>query len=373
MSKHMTVTARLTAKAPPRPVVHGVVRTRRFLQRLADRLVPADIAVFERSVGLAATMVLGTLADLGIAELLAAGPAPARELATRTGTDPDALHRLLRAAASQGFVGLDKRGRFRANRFTKVLRAKGNPHELNAWCRYISAPSTVDAWQDLRRTLDDGRNAFRRIHGMSTWEWFATHPDEERTFAAAMRGLTEQEAPGIVAAYPWPHTGTLCDIAGGAGTLVGHILQARPRLRGIVVDATRVLAEADSHLRRVGVRERVDLVPGDIFGALDATADVYVMKNVLHDWDDAACARILGGVAATMPRGSRLVVMEASLERNEPHPFAAVADIQMMVICEEGRERSVDELRALVHGAGLTPAAVRTTATDLALLEATKP
>jgi hypothetical protein len=106
------------------------------------------------------------------------------------------------------------------------------------------------------------------------------------------------------------------------------------------------------------VLDRVELVEGDLFGELHADADVYLLKNILHDWDDATSARILAGVRATMKPGSRLLVIEQLQEPNEPHPFASLSDLQMLTQCVDGRERSRDELRGLISGAGLEPGRV---------------
>jgi len=361
----------LRTSVPPRVAVRAAIATRRALQRAADRVVPADVAVFERSAGFGATLILGALAELGVAERLADGPRTASELAGELGCNEDALHRVLRASAVFAFVRLDREGRFHATRMSRALLADAR-RATRDWCRYISSRSTIDAWQDLAATLQTGENGFRRVHGMSTWEWFSRHPEEEQTFAAAMRGLTESEAPGIVATYPFPASGSVCDIAGGAGTLLGHVLLARPHLRGVLVDGPGVLEAATAHLQSIGVRERVTFVEGDLFGEIDAGAELYLMKNVLHDWSDEACQRILANVAATMPSGSRLLILEGAIERNEPHPFMALADLQMMMICEEGRERSVTELQTLMHEAGLEPGDVRRTATGLALVEGVK-
>ena len=358
-------------RMPPRAAVRAALGARRVLQRAADRVVPAEVAVFDHSTGFGATFILGALAELGIADRLAGGLCTAAELAAELECDEDALHRVLRASAVFDFVRLDRQGRFHATRLTRAVRT-GTPRAVREWCLYISERSTIDAWQDLQETMRTGKNGFRRVHGMSTWEWFSSHPDEERTFAAAMRGLTEAEAPGIVAAYPFPETGSVCDIAGGIGTLLGHVLLARPGLEGVLVDGPGVLEEATAHLESVGVRDRVTLVEGDIFQHLGANADLYLMKNVLHDWNDEACQQILTNVAGTMPVGSRLVIIEGAIERNQAHPFMALADLQMMMVCEEGRERSIGELQALLRAAGLLPGDVRRTPTDLALAEGVK-
>jgi hypothetical protein len=204
------------------------------------------------------------------------------------------------------------------------------------------------------------------------WEWFAAHPDEERIFAEAMRRLTEDDAPLVVAAFPWPERGTICDVAGGVGTLLAAVLGERPGLRGVLVDAPGVLEEADAWLGERGLRERVELSSGNIFESLDVAADVYLLKDVLHDWDDASCLQVLRSVAAAMPSGSRLLVVEMLQERNVPHPFASLSDIQMLTQCDGGRQRSAAELHGLLGQAGLHPGRVFETPGP-ALVEGVKP
>jgi O-methyltransferase domain len=194
------------------------------------------------------------------------------------------------------------------------------------------------------------------VNGSSVWEWFAAHPEEQRLFAAAMRSITEFDGPALAASELVPDEGVVCDVAGGAGTLLGELLVAKPRLRGVLLEAPGVLREAEKHLSSRGVLDRVELAEGDLFGEMSASADLYLMKNILHDWDDAACEGVLARVRATMKPGSRLVLVEQLQERNEPHPFASLSDVQMLTQCVDGRERSLSELQALLSGAGLTPA-----------------
>jgi hypothetical protein len=193
------------------------------------------------------------------------------------------------------------------------------------------------------------------------WEWFAQHPDEERAFAGGMRWITEELAPAIVAGYDWPRDGVVCDVAGGVGTLLAAILRARPDLRGVLVDGPGVLAEADTRLSSIGLRDRVDLREGNMFERVDAQADVYLLKDVLHDWGDPACAQVLSTVRATMPPGSRLVLVEDLQERNKPSPTASLTDLQMLTQCDDGRQRSADELTRLLEEAGLRPTGVTLT------------
>lgn len=358
-------------RPPPPFVVKLVIAARRALLALADRLIPPHLAVFDKSIGIGRTHVIGTIAELGVADVLAEGPATAGELAARLGVDEDYLHRILRAAATEGFARLDRRGRFTLTRLGKPLRSDA-PDSVRAWSRYIALRSTSSAWAELTEAVRAGEPAFPRLHGMSVWDWFASHPEEERIFAAAMRRLTEDDAPGVVAAYPWPDSGTICDVAGGVGTLMAAVLGERPGLRGILVDAPGVLEEADAWLAERGLRERADLAPGNIFESVDAVADIYLLKDVLHDWDDDSCLQILRTVGRPMPSGSRVLIVEMLQERNVPHPFASLSDIQMLTQCDGGRQRSAAELSALLGKAGLRPGRVYQTPGP-ALVEGIKP
>ncbi len=132
----------------------------------------------------------------------------------------------------------------------------------------------------------------------------------------------------------------MADVAGGSGPVLAGVLAARPGLRGMLVEAPGVLDEADGHLRRAGVRDRVELAEGDMFERIDAEADLYVLKDILHDWDDERSLQILRTVAAAMRPGSKLVLVEQLLDRNEADPIAASVDLHMLTQCDGGRQRS---------------------------------
>jgi hypothetical protein len=341
-------------RVPPPPAVDAAVFLRRMLLRAADALLPPSAAVWDRTMGIARTQLIGAIAELGVPDLLDS-PATAADLAVQLGVDADALHRVLRAAAVDGLLRVDRRGRFRLTRLGRTLRSDA-PATLRPWARYMALRSSRDAWGDLEESVRTGRSAFARVHGTSVWDWFAAHPDEERLFAAAMRSITEFDAPALATSDLVPDSGTVCDVAGGAGTLLAEVLSERPGLRGVLVEAAGVLPEAESVLSARGVLSRVELVEGDLFGELPSVgADVYVLKNILHDWDDPTSLRILSGVRRAMAAGARLVVIEQIQERNEPHPITSLSDIQMLTQTVEGRERSREELRELLSQAGFTP------------------
>ena len=205
------------------------------------------------------------------------------------------------------------------------------------------------------------RSGFQHAFGKSLWEYFGDHPDRGATFADAMRQMTRFDLAGIVRGYPWPRRGVICDVAGGKGHLLAAILEHRPKTRGILLDAPDVIEQADSFLRGRAISDRIECRAGDLFGELDARADVYTMKWILHDWGDDACRGILARLRATMPSGSRVVTIDVHHERSRPDGFTPMLDLLMLVCCEGGRERSPQEIHALMRDAGLKPGRVRHT------------
>jgi hypothetical protein len=356
-------------RTPPRLAVIVSGALRRFFLRCADRMLPAHLAVLEHAHGFSHAYILSTMVELGIPDALRDGPLSADELASRTGADAGSLHRLLRAAAVFGAVRLTGDGRFEGTRFTTVLRAD-HPSAAADWCRYIGSASLQAAWGDLTESVRTGADAFRRVHGQSMFDWFATHPDESHHFSSGLGGLTWTESPAIVSGYPFPATGTVCDVGGGQGVLLAAILEARPGLLGIIVDHPTVLALAQTYLQERGLRDRVELVPGDLMTSVVAPADLYLLKWVLHDWDDATCARIVRTVAQSMPPGARLLVIEGDLPQNAVDPRFSMIDLQMLVATQGGRERTSDQLGRLVTAAGLDATTVHRTTTGLVMIEA---
>ena len=361
----------MPAFIPPRRAARAALALRQRVRHALDRTLPGDAILWELSMGVATTRMLGAVAKLGVADALAERPATAHDLAEQLDLDADALHRVLRALVPTGTIRMDRHGRFR---LAGPGRALASTHErsLNAWLRYQNLASTQAAWAALTDTVRTGENGFPLVHGTSVWTHFAEHPEEEQLFAAAMREATRMVLPMIVGGYPWPERGTVCDVAGGTGTVLASILERQPGLTGVLVDAPGVLREAEDNLRRLGVRDRVELREGDMFEHVDATADVYVLKDVLHDWDDARCTQILRTVRAPMPAGARVVLVESVQGQNEPDPLVSLIDVQMLTQCDGGRQRSVEELHGLLEQADLEPGAVHLTAGP-ALLEGVAP
>lgn len=348
----LSLSGALFPDAPPAPAVRMVLGLRRFLTRLADRLCPAEIAIFDHSRGLVSTMLVGAAARVGFADFLEQrGSANAQAIAEGLGLNADAVQRCLRALAALGVFSMNERGEFANNRRSRVLLS-GQLTRSREWALYFSSGSNVAAWADLSRTLETGGSAFRRVHGMSVWDWFDAHTDEREMFAHCMMGITVRDAPVVASLYPFSELSKLCDVGGGRGTLLGEILLRHEQLQGVLYDAPGVIASARVLLEKRGLGARVELQAGSFFDAVPEGCDAYLMKNILHDWDDATCKRLLANVRRAARPGARIILVEQLVERHSQDPLATFVDLQMMIACDEGRERSLDEFKALLAGAG---------------------
>jgi hypothetical protein len=341
-------------------MVRGALGARRRLMDIADATLPSEAALFYLVWGMQATRITGALTSSRLADALGEGAHAPTDLANRLGLDADATARIIDAAVALRLMRLDESGRASLTNLGAPLRSD-HPNSIASWVSFFSDPDIAAAYGHLDAQVREGAqpSGFQREFGKSMWEYFAERPAAGARFADAMRQLTTLDLKAIVRAYPWPKRGVICDIAGGTGLLLAAILERRRKARGILLEAPEVIKEADAYLRTRGLAERIECREGDLFGALEARADVYTMKWILHDWSDDACVDLLSRVRSTMPAGSRLVTIDMHHERGRPNSQTPMGDIMMMVVCEGGRERSPEEVHELMRMAGLRPGRVR--------------
>jgi hypothetical protein len=337
--------------APPALAVRAVLRLRRGLQRLTDMLAPAELAVLDHASGIAKSIVLGAVARHRIPDIVGSDAMTAEEIAQRTGLSADALHRTLRALATVGFFRLRKDGRFENTRLSRAIMS-GAVSRMREFVMYYATGSTPASWLDFDRTLRTGESAFDRLHGMSVWDWYERNPDERELFAHVMMGLTMQHAPVIARVYPWQDVRMVCDVGGGRGSLLSELLVRHRHLSGVLCDAEGVLESAKKLLEARGVSDRAVLAPGNFFESVPMGADAYVLKNILHDWDDTNCLNILRVVREACSPGTRVLVCESLVDRGSQDILGTLADLHMMVACSNGRERGREEFRVLLEASG---------------------
>jgi predicted O-methyltransferase YrrM len=314
-----------------------------------------------------ASQALSVVATLGIADLLAEGPRTSDDLATATSTDPSSLYRVLRALAAVGVFTEDGDRQFALTPVGYHLRSDAAP-SLQAWTAFMGRRYQWEAWTRLGDGLRTGENAFRLAHGTGSWEYRATHPEEGEIFDRAMVSLTSQFSASIIASYDFSPFRRIVDVGGGHGALLADILRASPQARGVLFDQPHVVARATEHLSRMGLDDRCEIVEGSFFESVPRGGDVYILKSVLHDWDDERSVQILTACRSAVDRDAVLLVMERLIAPPNLGADDKLSDLNMLV-GPGGRERTIEEFQDLLEGGGFRLSQVVATGSAMKVLE----
>jgi hypothetical protein len=325
------------------------------------------MAVIQVIAGFWSARAVYIAAKLGLADLVQDGPKTAAELAVLTGAHAPSLYRLLRALASTGWFEEDAGGRFRPTPLTAGLQT-GVPGSLRSLAMTELGEEHYPAWGDLLFSVNSGKLAFDQVFGMPNWEFWASHPENAQIFNQAMSELTAVLEPVVLGACDFSGCNTIVDVGGGRGTLIASILRAYPNARGVVLDLPHVMEQGRQHVNEQGLSERCELVAGDFFESVPEGGDAYILKYILHDWDDERSIAILTNCHRAMLPNGKLFVIEAVIPSgNEPF-FHKFMDLNMLVMTG-GRERTEAEYRALFETAGFHLDRVTSTPTEVAVLE----
>jgi len=305
-------------------------------------------------IGFMPARVVHVAAQLGLADRLADGPKDAAVLASETGSHAPSLHRLLRALASLGVVDEHESGRFALTPLGEQLRT-GVPGSLRNLALMFGGERAWRCWGDLLHCVQTGQSAMHHLYGMGSFELLATLPQQAAIFNEAMAEITRDVARAVVATYDFTQFREIVDVGGGNGTLIAAILASAPSLCGIVFDLPTGNAEASRQLAGAGVATRCRVVAGDFFESVPTGADAYILKSIIHDWDDDQSVAILQKCRnAISPSGKLLLVervMPTRMEVVPTHQRMAMLDMNMMAM-PGGRERTESEYRTLLAAAG---------------------
>jgi multifunctional cyclase/dehydratase/O-methyltransferase len=301
--------------------------------------------------GARAAQVVYALAELGVADELADGPRTVAEIAAATGTHEPSLARLLRAAAAIDVIAALPDGRYGPNALSAALRsdAPGSVREL-----VLFNASDLDSlpWRALSDGIRTGKPTFDTLFGTSFFAHLDSHPEDAALFDRAMTNMSVSSSAVYLAQYDFSDLTRVADVGGGRGYFLSALLQRYPHLHGVLVDLPGAAAEAPDLLRERGLADRVSVEAGDFFTEVPGGCDGYVIKNVLHDWDDDDALRILRTVRAAMAPDSRILICESVLAPPGRFDHAALLDLDMMLKFG-GRERDLESWRSLLARAGL--------------------
>jgi hypothetical protein len=286
---------------------------------------------------------------LGLPDLFEDEPLGSETIARATNTHPRALYRLLRTLSSAGIVAESHDHRFTLTPLGRMLRSDV-PGSMRAWIIFSGEAFYLQAWQELSHSIRTGKPAWDKVHGMAFFEYLRQNPEAALNFDEAMTGFSHGEAQAVAAAFDFSNFRTVVDVGGGHGTLLTSILNAHSQLHGVLCDQPHVVEGARSHLANNGLMHRCDIVEGDFLQSIPPGNDVYILKYILHDWDDDHSLTILKNCRQAMTFDARLLVVEAVVPAPGESHYAKYQDLEMLLLFG-GQERTVEEYAALFERA----------------------
>lgn len=329
--------------------------------------LPPQAVLLDMLCGMMKTQAIREAARLHIADLVKDGPRSTAELAEATGTDTISLYRLLSTLASLDIFSEVQPGYFAQTPLSNLLRPDV-PGSMYDVALIHGEQWQWRPWEAFLYSLQTGKTAFDQMFGEDLWHYFAKNPELGERFQKAMGGFSAQVDMPIALGYDFSTIHTLVDVAGGYGSLLITILKANPSMRGILFDLPSVIEKARAGIEASEVADRCTLIAGDFFEAVPAGADAYIMKQIIQDWDDSQCIRILSNCRQAMKPGGRVLVAEQVLLPGKHMSTSKLIDLQLMVVLS-GRERYEAQFRPLFEEAGLQLFRIWPTRSPYSILE----
>ncbi len=314
---------------------------------IRSETVPVSFRLLDLVMGSWRSGVVSAFAELGVADAFRSETITPTQLAFRLGLEPDICDRFCRAAIG---VGLLRQAGHETLELTDLGQALATdaPDSMQNFARWSGSTADRATWAKLGTAVRTGRSPFAAIHGSGVWDFLDSHPDTSAVFDGAMTELSRHVIGPVVESMDFSGYTRVTDVGGGRGALLSRILQLNPHLTGVLFDQPIVLNRAPQVLDQAEVSARVTLSPGSFFDKIPSGSDLFIISNVLHDWDDTHCRTILRNISQAMMPGHDLAIVEAVVGV-DPKFDAAIGlmDMDMLVLCD-GKQRSVADFRMLL-------------------------
>ncbi|WP_414552053.1 methyltransferase [Anabaena sp. CCY 0017] len=318
------------------------------------------------------TQSIYVAAKLGIADLLKDGAKSAEELAKSTEVDAESLYRLMRALCSIAiFTELENR-RFQLTPMAEYLRSDV-PDSLQAMAiMFGSEDWHWQPWGNILYSIKTGKPAFDDVFGTSLFPYLAQKPEAAAIFDTCMTSFSSTYINPVVSSYDFSSINTLIDVGGGHGTLLASILKNYPKVKGIVYDQEQVIEGAKQHLEASELEGRWQLLSGDFFESVPSGGDAYIMKHIIHDWDDESAIKILQNCHHVMPDNGKVLVVENVIPNPNEPSLSKFLDLEMLIMTSGGRERTATEFEELFAAAGFKLTKIIPTPSSISIIEGVK-
>ena len=310
---------------------------------------PPEVMLLQLGTGYWISQALYVAARLGLADLLKDGPAGVEELARATGTQPAPLFRLMRVLASVGVFAEEGERRYRLTPLSELLQT--GPQAMRPMLIHLCEGPSWGAWGELLHSVETGETAFPHANGAEVFPFYAEHTESAEPFNAAMTAYSTVVSEAVTRAYDFSPFHKVVDVGGGHGHLLSSILKSAPQARGVLFDLPAVVEGAQSRVRSEGLEGRCEIVGGDFFESVPEGGDAYVLKTIIHDWDEERALAILRNIHRSMKDDGKLVLVETVIEQGDAPSFSKLSDLHMMVMTG-GQERTEAEYATLFERAG---------------------
>lgn len=313
---------------------------------------PEDFAqIFRLIGGYRISQALHVAVELGIPDLLSAGPQQCGDLAVTTKTHAATLYRLLRFLAGAGLFDEISPGKFELTQLGSTLRAD-IPGSICPVVRLWLSESHWHSWGHLLHSVQTGEHAFDRAHGMGVFDYLRKDAGLSAVFNATMTTSSTRLGSALLKHYDFQGVSRIVDVGGGHGFTLATILAAHPNMRGVLYDLPDVAAGSAAALEAAGARERCEVIGGSFFESIPKGADAYILKQIIHDWDDDQSLAILRNVRTAMPADARVLLIERRIEPNHRDAMRVLHIDMEMLVNVSGMERTDAEYRSLIERAG---------------------
>jgi hypothetical protein len=348
-------------------IINGI---QSFFSRLAKLMVPPNIWMMNYVENFWLAKGLVTALELNIAEHIKDGRNTLDQLAQVTQTNSDALFRLMRMLCSHDIFRLSKKGVYSLTRYSKVLLE--GKDSVKYFIRGHLGKLHYELFSEMDYTVKTGINASQKLYNKDIFSHVRDTPAEHELFIKGMSNTSELLAPVLLSAYNFSSCRHIVDIGGGHGSLLCNILTKYRDLKATLFDSEHVVERATANIKSYGLTGRMEIIEGDFFQEVPGGANLYILKNIIHDWNDDDSIKILNNINKVMPAGSKLLIIETIIKNDNKYSFGKMIDILMLIITKDGRERTLDEYRALFERSGFAINKVIPTVSPFSLIECVK-
>ncbi|HNY02885.1 MAG TPA: methyltransferase [Bacteroidales bacterium] len=339
-------------KLPPVALVRLINAFRTLLLRMNRRLFPGTAVLYEQLQYFWLLPSLYVAARLDIAEKLREKPLTALEIARQVEADPVNMERLMRALTGGGIFRKNRDGRYALNSLARAL--VNNRGSLRHTIMHHLGPVNWNLMSDLEYSVKTGKDAFSARYGTDIYNYLRKHPEEYTLFDRSMSDLSELGLAPLLKAFNYGKFKCIVDVGGGEGQFLANILRTYPESRGILFDTPESVSTAPALFSRYGTGNRVTIVSGDFFRSVPDGGDLYILKNIIHNWNDDQSVVLLTRVAEAMMPGAKILILEMVVPEGNEWSAAKLLDIQMMASMSGGKERTASEYRTLLEKAGFS-------------------